>query len=93
MERGSPEWIDLKILNSLDKMWNKKGKYLSAWELMSYLESQGDILTLDAINERLYWLCAARLIEAMQAPNGAGKNAPMQLRYNRTRPRWWAELH
>jgi hypothetical protein len=92
MERGSPEWIDLKILNSLDRAWRRKGKYLSAWELMHYLESQGHILTLDAINERLYWLCAARLIEAMQAPNGAGKNAPMQLRYSRARPRWWAEV-
>jgi hypothetical protein len=87
MQQGSPEWIDLKILNSLDRLWNRKGKYLSAFELTGYLAQQGYCVALETVTERLRTLHQYGLIEAQYAPNGTGPNAPMQLRYSRIRAR------
>jgi hypothetical protein len=88
MQQGSPEWLDLHILNQLDRSWDKKGKWLSAWELLSYFTQQGHDVPLETINERLYILRLHGSIEAMYAPNGKGPNALYLLRYSRTRARY-----
>jgi hypothetical protein len=88
MNKGSPEWLDAKILASLDRMWARKGKYCSAYDLMGYMAEQGYAVPLDAINERLHTLHLYGSIEAMFAPNGKGTNALYLLRYSRVRTRY-----
>lgn len=92
MNKGSPEWLDAKILAMLDRAWARKGKYLSPYELAGYFTEQGRDIALCDIQTRLYYLCAAHILEAQLAPNGGGQNVPTLLRYSRLRARWWAEL-
>lgn len=81
VERGSIEWLDLCIVGMLDRAWNRRGKYLSAYEIQAYF-APGKVMTvsLEAINSRLVLLIAQGEIEAM-----IGRDTV--LRYSRIRPR------
>lgn len=88
MEKGSPAWIDQHILNQLDRAWERKGKWLSSYELLQFFAQQEHPVPLDTINDRLYCLYIHGSVEAMYASNGKGPNAPFLLRYSRVRARW-----
>jgi hypothetical protein len=91
MNKGSPEWLDAKILASLDRLWKYRGKYLSVHDLKRYFELQGYAVTLDTLNERLSVLCAEGTIEAIFAQ--PGPDAPQLLRYSRVRPTYQQVVH
>lgn len=87
MNKGSPEWIDLKILNYLDRQWERKGRYLSALDLMRAFANDAYSVDLEDVHDRLCDLRIHGVIEGQYAPYGTGPNPPYLLRYSRVRAR------